>query len=342
MKVCFLCRHLGLLPPGPRAASTSDEQLVEMLLTPSLTRFQLLCEAYCLLCPELRAELEELKPHPKQTVEEAKHQHILEFVHDAGIFDSGDEADLAAIKGELPPEKHLDFWFENLKLVKMMEEQDEEAATKLNADTLLEEAESFTEQMRLLSLMQPVDVNELVSGPLADHLEKQKGCSVDIKQLLADADSNLKKLQDLIDEMSEDSEASEPPPESLVDDESLTKMKLLHGHLKDMVNTFLLKYDLTLKTVVEENCLPLDPRGELEDLLSSISQKTSSISDFVLHANAVVDRLDSLRSANSNASDISSELKTLINENSDALALNFEISRSRSDSGVYDGFFDDL
>ena len=58
--------------------------------------------------------------------------------------------------------------------------------------------------------------------------------------------------KDLIDE-ADDSGDLERPPESLVEEEALTKMKLLLGHLKDMVNTFLLKYDLTLKTVVEEN-----------------------------------------------------------------------------------------
>ena len=101
--VCALCRELSILPPRP--ISISDAQLIEVLLTPSPTRFQLLCNTFGTVCLELKGELEELKPLSKSTLEETKYLHILEFIHDVGIFDNGEEADLAKIKGYYLPVK---------------------------------------------------------------------------------------------------------------------------------------------------------------------------------------------------------------------------------------------
>ena len=73
---------------------------METLLKPSEMRFELLCAAFQTFCPELEGELVELKPGPRKTLEEIRFQHVLDFCHDVGIFDEGDEIDMMKIKGE--------------------------------------------------------------------------------------------------------------------------------------------------------------------------------------------------------------------------------------------------
>ena len=94
-----LCRELGILPP--RLHHLPGEKVVETLLKPSEMRFELLCAAFQTFCPELEGELVELKPGPRKTLEEIRFQHVLDFCHDVGIFDEGDEIDMMKIKGEL-------------------------------------------------------------------------------------------------------------------------------------------------------------------------------------------------------------------------------------------------
>lgn len=360
-KVCLLSRKLNLLPPG-RGPSMSDERLVEFLLTPSPSRFQLLCEIYCGFCPELKSELEDLRPLPKMTLEETKHNHILKFVHDAGIFEEGDEADMAKIKGDVSAEKHLDFWLENLKLATMLGEWEEANAPKLTSETLLEEAEMVTEQMELLNFLQTPDTS-LVSGPLLEHVEKKdkekkdedkekkdkdKEYSIDdLKRIAIEVDGKMIRLQNVLDEFRENSESLEEPPESIVDDEALTKIKLSQGNLRDKVNTFLMKFALALKNIVEENSHPVESCGELEDLLDAVFEETENLEQFMPNAIALLDRFDSLKAAQSNAKRTSNDFQTLIAENHDALALNPQlvlpvgVGPSRG-PGVWDEFFKDL
>lgn len=340
----------------------SDERLVEFLLTPSPSRFQLLSEIYCSFCPELKSELEDLKPLPKMTLEETKHNHILKFVHDAGIFEDGHEADMAKIKGDVSAEKHLDFWLENLKLATMLGEWDEANAPKLTSETLLEEAEMVTEQMELLNFLQTPDTS-LVSGPLLEHLEKKdkekkdedkekkdkdKEYSIDdLKRIAIEVDGKMIRLQNVLDEFRENSENLEEPPESIVDDEALTKIKLSQGNLRDKVNTFLMKFALALKNIVEESSHPVESRGELEDLLDAVLEETENLEQFMPNAIALLDRFDSLKAAQSNAKRTSNDFQTLIAENHDALALNPQlvlpvgVGPSRG-PGVWDEFFKDL
>ena len=98
MSVASLCRELGILPP--RLYHLPGEKVVETLLKPSETRFELLCAAFQTFCPELEGELEELKPAPRMTPEEARFQHLLDFCYDIGMFDEGREMDMMKIKGE--------------------------------------------------------------------------------------------------------------------------------------------------------------------------------------------------------------------------------------------------
>ena len=73
----------------------------------------------------------------------------------------------------------------------------------------------------------------------------------------AKIDSEMKAIntQFRIEKAEEEEEDSllalEEPPESVVDDEALTKIKLLQGNVKDLVNTFAVKYDQSLKKTVE-------------------------------------------------------------------------------------------
>jgi len=353
-QVCALCRELSILPPRP--ISISDAQLIEVLLTPSPTRFQLLCNTFGTVCLELKGELEELKPLSKSTLEETKYLHILEFIHDVGIFDNGEEADLAKIKGDASDDDHLCFWLSILKWAKMMEGYEgTDVEPKFNTETFLQEMESFTEQMRVLSTLQLPDASSLVIGPLAEHLEEQKKTddfqtySFNIlKKLETRIDSEMKGFQDCLYEKREEEEdsllAPEEPPECIVDDEALTKIKLLQGNVKDLVNTFAMKYDLSLKNTVEGACPATEPRGELEDLLEKALDEGESLHGFVRNVGAVLDRLQSLRESQSNPSPV---IRDLVNDNAEALELNFELvlpvaGRGRDDSAVYKGVFDDF
>ena len=95
--VASLCRKLEILV----GRNPPDAKIVDTLLTPSPQRFQLLCKTFQGFCPELEEELEELKPAPKVTLEEARFRHVMEFCQDAGLFDDGDDVDLLKIKGDL-------------------------------------------------------------------------------------------------------------------------------------------------------------------------------------------------------------------------------------------------
>ena len=72
--------------------------------------------------------------------------------------------------------------------------------------------------------------------------------------MVAQFDAQLRQLQNQIAEMeddeAEDSFEAEAPPEVLLDDTSLTKIKLLRGLWKDLINTFLAMYDASLKHAV--------------------------------------------------------------------------------------------
>lgn len=350
-QVCSFCRELGILPPRP--VSVTDAQLVEVLLMPSPMRFQLFCQMFESFCPELKTEFEELKPLPKKSLEETKYLHILEFVHDAGIFNEGDEADLAKIKGEISDTDHLDFWLFNLQTAKMMQGFDENDEPKLTTESLAKDLADFTEQLRILNQLRVPDASSMVSGPLAVLLEEQKRKEEyssfsfrELKRMEAKIDSEMKAIntQFRIEKAEEEEEDSllalEEPPESVVDDEALTKIKLLQGNVKDLVNTFAVKYDQSLKKTVEGSGGPMESRGELEDLLEKASANGESLQEFVRNVDFILDRLRSLRESQSNSA--SPAISDLVEENKEALALNTELvlpeaQRRPADNGAAEG-----
>merc|ERR1719289_834645 len=70
-------------------------------------------------------------------------------------------------------------------------------------------------------------------------------------------DNQLRELQNFVEQVKEEDEeesssrvGSEEPPETLVDDTVLTKMRLLQGNVKDLIHSFLAMYDASLKTAV--------------------------------------------------------------------------------------------
>ena len=75
---------------------------------------------------------------------------------------------------------------------------------------------------------------------------------VELPKLLSHFDSQFRQVQNYLREMEEEDadESEEPPPEALPDDTALTTRKLLQGNLKDLINTFLVMYDASLKNVV--------------------------------------------------------------------------------------------
>lgn len=325
-EVVSLCRQLGIVV----GRQLPDAKLLDTLLTPSPQRFVLLCNAFQTFCPELEDELEDLKPPPKVAVEEARFQHVVEFCHDIGLFDDGDEADLAKIKGELPECDHLDFWLGTLRTAKMMSEVND--APPPGADDVLAMAEGLTRMMQISQELNPAPEPSWLSGALLEKVEEtsQSYSSAELRKAVAGLDAQLAQLQNQIAEVDEDDaeestlSGREDPPEALADDTTVMKIKLLQGNLKDLVNTFSALYDASLKNAVASGCShDADPHVELEEILRSTSKHQGSLSDFVNDVRRILRRLATLRDAHLGQRPVAEGMSS---DYSGCLALNLDTS----------------
>jgi len=350
-QVASLCRELGILPP--RLYHLPGEKVVETLLKPSETRFELLCAAFQTFCPELEGELEELKPAPRMTPEEARFQHLLDFCHDIGIFDEGREMDMMKIKGELPADDHLRFWLSVLEFTKMMNEPDGPEDHVPEKDW--RDLKRFSELVQIYAELDsdadaPV-APTLLSGPLLEHVLSISASErvTPLQTMERELDNQLRELQNFVEQVKEEDEeesssraGSEEPPEALVDDTVLTKIRLLQGNVKDLIHSFLAMYDASLKTAVAAcKSVSVDPRAELGELLSKASETQESLVDFVRDVRVILERLRALRLTHGS---LTPEAAEMMRDNADVLAINVDrpphpVERPR---GAFDDVFGEL
>jgi len=323
-EVASLSRGLGLFD-GRRI---SDSQLIHVLFTPSPQRFQLLCDVCQTFDLELAAELEEVKPAAKMTLEEARFHHVMEFCHDVGLFDDGDELDLLKIKGDLSDSEHLKFWLTMLRTANLMKNPGRPAPT---VGELIKTAEDLAETAQIFAdLDHTLDAASLLHGPLLEKVEAEKANAAsesftakELEKMVAQFDAQLRQLQNQIAEMeedeAEDSFEAETPPEVLLDDTSLTKIKLLRGLWKDLINTFLAMYDASLKhAVASGTSVPVEPNAELENALLSADQNQRSLAQFVSDIRRGLQHLSSLGDLVPGLKPVASDVAA---ENQQALAL---------------------
>jgi len=302
-----------------------DAKIVDTLLTPSPQRFEILCKSFQSLSPEIEEELEELKPAPKMTLEETRFHHVMEFCHDAGIFDDGDDLDLLKIKGELTDGEHINFWLTVLRTAKLMVIPTSPAPS---VQELISTAEEMSQVSRIFEKMDPsLECASLISGELLEKIEDTAPdtlTAVELRKLTMQFDSQLHQLQNQIAEIEEDdandSVDQEEPPETMLEDTSLTKMKLLQGNLKDLVNTFLAMYDSSLKNAVaSRKSVPVVPSSDLQKALLSASQHQASLQHFIDDIRRILERMSPLRAAISELPAVASQLAS---ENSNHFTLN--------------------
>jgi len=299
-EVVSVSRGLGLFD-GRRVV---DSDLIDVLFTPSPLRFQLLCHALQFIDNELEAELEEVKPAGKKTVEEARFEHVVEFCQDVGLFDDGDELDLLKVKGEISDSEQLKFWRRVLRSAHLMKQPGRGVPT---VEELIKSAEDLTEAVQIFAdLDVTTDAASLLHGPLLEEVEANKAdgkpesfTTKELEKMVTQFDAQLRQLQNQISEMEEeDAENSfeyEEPPEELLDETSLTKIKLLRGLWKDLINTFLAMYDASIKhAVASGNSVPVPPNAELENAILSVDQHQSSLSQFVSDIRRALQHLTSL------------------------------------------------
>jgi len=335
-EVASLCRKLEILV----GRNPPDAKIVDTLLTPSPQRFQLLCKTFQGFCPELEEELEELKPAPKVTLEEARFRHLMEFCQDAGLFDDGDDVDLLKIKGELPDNEHLNFWLYILRTADMMSKSNRR---NISAEDLIATAEELTEVAKLFEELNPIpDKASLLHGALLEKIENEaapESYSVaELRKMVSQFDSELRNIQNAIMEMeeedAEDSVVREDPPEKLSDDTSITKLKLLQGNLKDLIHTFLAMYDASLKNAVAAGKrIPVETRPDLENLLLDASKRQESLLEFVEDVRRILQRLTALRAV---CQDLSPTASAMASENSECLALNLQNRVQPDDNNNFD------